>query len=107
MFGTINRLFRSEKLSLKDRRTILESVLGIDEVLPGSDEELEDNVDVDSVPEDAYKKLDAALDKIVEDPNYDDTEAEELADEDFDEDEIDDADLDAVINETCGAWLDA
>ena len=105
MFKTVNKLFNSAKLSMKSRQTILEGALDIDEILPGSDEDLEDNVDVDSVPEDAYKKLDAELDKIVDDPNYDDTEAEEMADEDFDEDSVSDEDLDAIIDETCGAWL--
>lgn len=105
MFNTINRRFRAEKLSLKDRHTILEGVLGVEEVLPGSDEEMENNVDVDSVPEDAYKKLDAALDKIVEDPNYDDSEADELASDDFDEDEVSDEELDAIIDETCSSWV--
>lgn len=107
MFPTLNRKFRAAKLAAKDRQTILESVLGIDEVLPGSDEEMEDVVDVDSVPQDAYKKLDAMLDKLVDSDSYDDTEAEELADEDFDEDEISDDDINAIIDESCGAWLNA
>lgn len=106
MFNAINSRFRAEKLAQKDRHTILEAVLGVEEVIPGSDDELEDSIDVDSVPEDAYKKLDAALDKIVDDPDYDDTEASEMADENFDEDEISDEELEAVITEACGAWLD-
>lgn len=101
--STLNRRFDANRRWAHGRSTILESVLGIDEVLPGSDDELEDAVDVDSVPEDAYKKLDAALDKIVEDPDYDDTEAEELAEDDFDEDEVDDAELDAIVDEAVSA----
>lgn len=107
MFNTINSKFRAEKLALKDRKTILEAVLDVEEVLPGSEEEVEDSIDIDSVPDDAYKRLDAELDKIVSSPDYDDTEVEEMADEDFDEDDIDDDELDAIVNETCGAWLNA
>ena len=101
--STLNRRFDANRRWTHGRSTILESVLGIDEVLPGSDDEMEDTVDVDSVPEDAYKKLDAALDKIVEDPDYDDTEAEELAEDDFDEDEVDDDELDAIVDEAVSA----
>lgn len=107
MFKSVNNLFNAKKLAAKSRQTILEGALDIDELLPGSDEELEDSVDVDSVPDDAYKRLDAELDKIVSDPDYDDTEAEEMADDDFDEDSVSDDDLDAIIDETCGAWIAA
>ena len=108
MFNSINRKFRAAKQAAKDRATILEAVLGVEEVLPGSEEEIESTIDVDSVPDDAYNKLDAALDKIVDDPNYDDTEADEMMDgDDFDEDDISDEELDAIINETCAEYLDA
>ena len=104
MFESINRQFAEAKRSRADHDLILESVLEVDEVIPGSDDELEAQVDVDSVPDDVYKKIDAELEKIVSAPDYDDTEAEELY-EDEDE-EFTDAEIDAVITEACGAWLD-
>lgn len=95
MFSTINEAFNREKRREHDELLIVESVLGVDEVLPGSDEELDDVVDADSVPEEVYKKVDAELDRIVGDPNYDDTSAEELVDDD----DIDDNEIDAIIDE--------
>lgn len=103
MFESLNKQFQSAKKSRSDNDLIVESVLDVDEVIPGTDDEMEAEVDVDSVPDDVYKRIDAELDKIVSDPNYDDTEAEELFDED---DEISDEEIDAVITETCAAWLD-
>ena len=104
MFESINRQFEEAKRSRADQDLILESVLEVDEVIPGSDDELEAQVDVDSVPDDVYKKIDAELEKIVSAPDYDDTEAEELYDEE--DEEFTDAEIDAVITEACGAWLD-
>ena len=89
LFGSINSQYEAAKRDRAENVFILESVLGVDEVLPGSDDEMADVVDVDSVPDSAYKKVDAMLDKLVDDPDYDDTEAEELADDDVDEGEID------------------
>ncbi len=106
MFNTINRKINAAKRAKKDREFILEAALEIDDVIPGSDAELEDAIDVDSVPDEAYKKADEALEKIVSDPNYDDTEADELADDDYDEGEVSDDELDALITECCGPWLD-
>lgn len=103
MFGSINSQFNAAKNDMKNDDLIVESVLEVDEVIPGSDEELEDQVDVSSVPDDVYKRVDAELDKIVSSPDYDDTEAEELIDDD---DEISDEEIDAVITEACGAWVD-
>lgn len=109
MFGSINSQFQAAKASRAANESIYESVMGVDEILPGSEEELEDVTDVGSVPDSAYKKVDALLDKIVDDPNYDDTEAEELVDDDFDENEIDDAEFNAVMDEACNdpAWATA
>lgn len=103
MFSAINEQFTREKKKRSDDDLIAESVLEVEEVLPGSDEELDDTVDPDSVPEDVYKRLDAELDKIVSDPNYDDDEVEEMIDGD---DEISDEEIDAVITEACNCWLD-
>lgn len=99
MFPTINAEYRAAKRADADNSLILESVLDVDETLPGSDEEMESIVDPDSVPDDVYAKIDKELDKIVEDPNYDDTEAEEMLDDDFDADDISDAEIDAIMDE--------
>ena len=53
MFASLNKQFTAMKRAAADRSFIVESVLGVDEVLPGSDEEIGDQIDVDSVPEDA------------------------------------------------------
>ena len=99
MFPTINAEYRAAKRADADNSLILESVLDVDETLPGSDEEMESIVDPDSVPDDVYAKIDKELDKIVEDPSYDDTEAEEMLDDDFDADDISDAEIDAIMDE--------
>lgn len=101
LFGSINSQYEAAKRDRAENAFILESVLGVDEVLPGSDDEMADVVDVDSVPDSAYKKVDAMLDKLVDDPDYDDTEAEELADDDVDEGEIDDSEFNAIMDEAC------
>lgn len=103
MFGSINSQFSAAKNTQKNDDFIVESVLEVDAILPGSDDELEDQVDVESVPDDVYRRVDAELDKIVSSPDYDDTEIEEMVDDD---DEISDAEIDAVITEACGAWVD-
>ena len=51
MFNTINRKINAAKRAKKDREFILEAALEIDDVIPGSDAELEDAIDVDSVPD--------------------------------------------------------
>jgi len=99
LFPTINAEYRAAKRADADNSLILESVLDVDETLPGSDEEMESIVDPDSVPDDVYAKIDKELDKIVEDPSYDDTEAEEMLDDDFDVDDISDAEIDAIMDE--------
>lgn len=102
MFKRINEEFNARKRAKREERFILESVLDVEEVLPGSEEEMEDVTDVDSVPEDVYKKIDAELEKIVSDPNYDDTEADEMADDDIygDVDSVPD-EVEAIIDEAC------
>ena len=104
MFHAINESFRNKKNEEKNDKMILESVLGVTEVLPGSDEDIEDSVDVDSVPDDVYRKVDAELDEIVSDPSYDDTEAEELLGDE--EDDISDDEIEAVLTEAVNAWYD-
>lgn len=106
VFGSINSDYQSAKRAIADHSLIVESVMDVDEVLPGSDEEMDDVTDVESVPEDVYKQVDNMLDKLVSDPNYDDTEVEELVDDDFDEGEVSDDVLNAMINETAGSWLE-
>lgn len=106
MFGNINKDYSAKKRAKKENQFIAESVLGIEEVLPGSEEEMADMIDVDSVPDEVYKKIDAELDKIVSDPNYDDSEADELADDDLGEDDEDDEAIDAIVNEAVNGWDD-
>lgn len=103
MFKSINGAYNAAKRAKRENELIAESVLGIEEVLPGSEEEMDDVTDVDSVPEEVYKKIDAELDKIVSDPNYDDSEADELMDDDFD-DEDENPEIDAILDEAVSDW---
>lgn len=103
MFTSINSEYNKKKNAGKADQFIVESVLAVDEVLPGSEEEFDDIVDTDSIPDEVYNKIDAELNKIISDPNYDDIEAEELVDGD---DDIDDSALDAIVDECANAWYD-
>lgn len=103
MFKSINEAFNKRKADILSRERLLESVLEVEEVMPGSEDEMDDVVDADSVPDDVYKKLDAELDKIVDDPNYDDSEIEEMIDDD---DEVSDEEIEAIMDEACNAWYD-
>lgn len=103
MFKSINEAFNKRKADILSRERLLESVLEVEEVMPGSEDEMDDVVDADSVPDDVYKKLDAELDKIVDDPNYDDSEIEEMIDDD---DEVSDEEIEAIMDEACNAWCD-
>lgn len=108
MFKSINEQYRREKKRLAENAFILESVLDVEEVIPGSDEELDSVVDTDSVPDEAYRKVDDVLERIVTAPDYDDTEAEEMVDDDdgLEDDEELNGELDAIIDETQGLWYD-
>lgn len=99
MFSAINKAFNREKRAIRDHALIMESVFDVEEVIPGSDAEMDDIIDTESVPDDVYRKVDAMLDKVVADPNYDDTEVEEIVDDDVDESEISDEDLNAIVDE--------
>lgn len=103
MFKSINEAFNKRKADILSRERLLESVLEVEEVMPGSEDEMDDVVDADSVPNDVYKKLDAELDKIVDDPDYDDSEIEEMIDDD---DEVSDEEIEAIMDEACNAWYD-
>lgn len=105
MLKAINDQFNAKKNSLQADQFIAESALDVEEILPGSEEEIDDLVDVDSVPDEIYKKVDSALEKLLADKGYDDTEVEELIDED---DDIDDEEIDIAIDEAVGdeAWED-
>lgn len=101
MLGCINAAYRKRRRAIDDNNLIVESVLAIEELEPGSDEEIDDVIDVDSIPDEAYKKIDTLLDRIVSDPHYDDSEIDELMDDDEDLSgtEITDEELDALISE--------
>ena len=108
MFDTINAAFSRAKNDLAENAFILESVLDVEEVLPGSEEELDDEVDVDSVPDNVYTKIDKVLDKYVSSGKYDDTEAEEMVDEDdYDEEDVSDEEINAIITECVSIWESA
>lgn len=99
MFDSINRSFSKEKADRKNHEFIMESVLDTEEVLPGSEDEMDDEVDVDSVPTDVYKKIDKSLDDMIQNGEYDDTEVEEMVDDDIPDEEIE-----AVITEAVEEW---
>lgn len=102
MLEAINKQYNNEKKNASEERFIAESVLEVEDIVPGSEEEMDDVVDVDSVPDDVYTKVDQALDKLISDKDYDDVEADELLDDDMDEDEVSDADLEAIMDEAVG-----
>ena len=51
MLKSINEEFNRAKQNVADDAFILEAVLDTEEVLPGSEEEIDDVVDADSVPD--------------------------------------------------------
>lgn len=89
MFDTVNEAFAREKRRIHDDDLIVESVLGTTDVMEESDDEMEDVVDVDSIPSDVYQKVDAELDRIVSSGEYDDTSVEEMVDGEAQGEEID------------------
>lgn len=106
MLNSVNAKYRKTLADAKNNEFILESVLGVTEVMPGSDEELDDIIDVESIPDDVYSKLDKAMDKLIGTDGIEDDEIEELLDEDDDLDDEAFNELDAVVNEAANAWYD-
>ena len=105
MFDSINAAFNRAKNDIAEHNFIVESVLDVEEVLPGSEEEMDDEVDVDSVPDDVYAKIDKVIDKYVSSNKYDDTEAEELVDDDDYEDvDVSDEEINAIVSEAVSLW---
>lgn len=105
MFDSINAAFNRAKNDIAEHNFIVESVLDVEEVLPGSEEEMDDEVDVDSVPDDVYAKIDKVIDKYVSSDKYDDTEAEELVDDDEYEDvDVSDEEINAIVSEAVSLW---
>ena len=98
MLGKINDAFNAKKAAAANDRFIAEAAMDVEEILPGSDEEMEDLVDTDSVPDEVYRKVDAALEKLISDEKYDDTEVEELIDDD-DVDDSENPEIDAIITD--------
>ena len=88
MFEGISREYNQKNADQYNERLILESVVEDDEIDLVDTISADDEVDTDSVPCDAYKRLDKVLDSIVGSEKYDDTEIEELIDDD---DELDEA----------------
>jgi len=106
MLESVNRRFLANRNLRRDDDLILESVLDVAEIIPGSDEEIDDVVDPDSVPDDVYKKIDDALESYVSKTDYDDTDVEGLVDDDVGESDEDVEKIDTIITEAAGAWLD-
>lgn len=104
MFAAINAQFNAQKSKAKDDQFIMESVLDVEEVLPGSEDEIDDEIDVDSIPNDVYQKVDKALDDMISSGEYDDTEAEELVDDDDIDDMEDSPEIEAIITEAVALW---
>lgn len=105
MFDSINAAFNGAKNDIAEHNFIVESVLDVEEVLPGSEEEMDDEVDVDSVPDDVYAKIDKVIDKYVSSDKYDDTEAEEYVDDDeYDDTDIPDEEINAIVTEAVSLW---
>lgn len=88
MFEGISREYNQKNADQYNERLILESVVEDDEIDLLDTISADEEVDTDSVPSDAYKRLDKVLDSIVGSEKYDDTEIEELIDDD---DELDEA----------------
>lgn len=88
MFEGISREFNQKNSDQYNERLILESVVEDDEIDLLDTISADDEVDTDSIPSDAYNRLDKVLDSIVSSEKYDDTEIEELIDDD---DELDEA----------------
>jgi len=88
MFEGISREYNQKNSDQYNERLILESVVEDDEIDLLDTISADDEVDTDSIPSDAYNRLDKVLDSIVSSEKYDDTEIEELIDDD---DELDEA----------------
>ena len=88
MFEGISREFNQKNSDQYNERLILESVVEDDEIDLLDAISADDEVDTDSIPSDAYNRLDKVLDSIVSSEKYDETELEELIDDD---DELDEA----------------
>ena len=100
MFESINKRFYSERNRSKDDEMIVESVVE-DEALVDEDDD-DDIVDSDSLPAEIVSEVDKALDKVVERPDFDDVEVEELLDDDDDDDES----INATIDECAQALVE-
>lgn len=101
MFESINKRFYRERNRFADDEMIVESVVD-DENLIDDDDEDDDIVDSDSLPAEIVSEVDKALDKVVERPDFDDVEVEELLDDDEDDDES----INATIDECAQALVD-
>ena len=101
MLQGVNNAFNSGKRAAREDQFILESVLGEDDILNEMDDDMDDIVDVDSVPNEVMSKVDAALDKIIGN-GIDDEEIDEMLDDDIEDEDS----IDIAITEACGAWYD-
>ena len=105
MFGEINRRFNKLKQSALAHSFIVESVLDVEEVLPGSEDEFDDEIDVDSVPEEVYTEIDKKLDELISKGDYDDEEIEEMMDDDDVDDDDFDIKVEEAVDESVNRWI--
>lgn len=95
----LSEMYNSAVALEKDMKFMVESV--VTDPIENPEEE---EVDVESVPQGAIDKADAALEQIVDRDDYDDTDLEELLDDDdeeFGDDEF------KVIIEECVNTMDS
>ena len=93
MFNTINEAYNENRSKVRDNELIAEAAFDIEEVAPGSEEEIEDEIDVDSIPDEVMSKMDKAMDDLIGSDKFDDEDIDSLIDED------DDSDIDTEIDE--------
>jgi len=103
MLQGLNEAFNKAKREEQENELILESVLNAEEEYldPEDEDDLDAEIDVDSIPPEVMNKVDSALDKIIGD-GIDDETIDEMLDDDSEENEIN-----VVITEACkGPWYD-
>lgn len=102
MLQGLNEAFNKAKREEQENELILESVLSAEEeYLDPEDDDLDAEIDVDSIPPEVMSKVDTALDKIIGD-GIDDETIDEMLDDDSEDNEIN-----VVITEACkGPWYD-
>ena len=97
----LSDLYESRLKFKNAMKFIVESVVADDNFEDEEDDEL---IDVESVPDDVMERIDKQLDAIVSKENYDDAELEELVDED---DEDEDEAIPIIVEESVDNLLES